>query len=88
MEPLQVLIVEDEPLVSMLIEEIVEHAVSAVVVVKSSVSEAKKALEEPCHLALLDVDVTNGKTYDIARVLVRKHIPFVFVSGSCGPSFL
>ncbi len=26
---------------------------------------------------MLDIDVTNGKTYEVARLLVGKHIPFV-----------
>jgi CheY-like chemotaxis protein len=82
MDLLRVLIVEDEPLVSMLIADIVHDTVPSVVIVKSSVKEAKAALGSAFHLALLDIDVTNGKTYDIARLLVGKHIPFVFVSGS------
>jgi hypothetical protein len=59
---LRVLIVEDEPLISMQIEEIVEETVPAVVIIRSSVREAKAVIDEPFHLALLDVDVTNGKT--------------------------
>jgi CheY-like chemotaxis protein len=82
MSLLRVLIVEDEPLVSMTIEEIVENAVPSVVVVKSSVQEAKAVIEEVFHFALLDVDVTNGKTYEIARLLAVKRVPYVFVSGS------
>ena len=79
---LRVLIVEDEPLVSMVIEEIVEDTVPSVVIVKTSVKEAKAILEEVFHFALLDVDVTNGKTYEIARMLDVKRVPYVFVSGS------
>ena len=37
MKPLRVLIVEDEPLVSMLIGEFVETTVPSVVIIKSSV---------------------------------------------------
>lgn len=82
MELLRILIVEDEPLVSMTIEEIVEATVPSVVIVKSSVQEAKAALEELFHFALLDIDVTNGKTYEIAQLLDFKRVPYVFVSGS------
>jgi CheY-like chemotaxis protein len=82
MDLLRVLIVEDEPLVSMLIGDIVHDTVPSVVIIKSSVRGAKVALSDPFHLALLDVDVTNGKTYEVAHLLVGKHIPFVFVSGS------
>jgi DNA-binding response OmpR family regulator len=79
---LRILIVEDEPFVSMQLEEIIEEVVPAVVIVKSSVVETKKIIDEPFHFALLDVDVTNGKTYEIARILDGKRVPFVFVSGS------
>ena len=82
MDLLRVLIVEDEPLISMQIEEIVEETVPAVVIIRSSVREAKAIIDEPFHLALLDVDVTNGKTYEIARLLNIRRIPYVFVSGS------
>jgi CheY-like chemotaxis protein len=78
----RILIVEDEPLVSMLIEQIVEETIPAVVVIKSSVAETKKVLDEPFDFALLDVDVTNGKTYQVAELLGGKKVPFVFVSGS------
>jgi CheY-like chemotaxis protein len=82
MAQLRVLVVEDERVISLLIEDIVQDTISAVVIVKSSAQEAKAVLDDPIHFALLDVDVTNGKTYDVARLLVRKQIPFVFVSGS------
>ena len=62
MEPLRVLLVEDEPLISMSIEELVEETVNSVVIIKTSVFETKKVLHEIFHLALLDVDVTNGTT--------------------------
>jgi len=82
MDLLRVLLVEDEPFISMQIEDIVKDTVPSVVIVKSSVREAKVALSDPVHFAMLDVDVTNGKTYEVAQLLVGKHIPFVFVSGS------
>jgi DNA-binding LytR/AlgR family response regulator len=82
MEPLRVLIVEDEPFVSMQLEEIVEDTIPAVVVVKSSVRDAKAVIDELFHFAMLDVDVTNGKTYEIAQLLMNKRIPYVFISGS------
>lgn len=79
---LRVLIVEDEPFVSIQIEEIVEETVAALVIVKASVKEAKEIIDEPFHFALLDVDVTNGKTYEIAHLLDARRVPYVFVSGS------
>jgi DNA-binding response OmpR family regulator len=79
---LRVLIVEDEPLISMTLGDIVEDTLPADVVIKSCVREARKVIDEPFDLALLDIDVTNGKTYEIARALGRNNVPYVFVTGS------
>src|ERR1700722_20391223 len=80
--PLRVLIVEDEPLISMTLGDIVEDTLPAEVVIKSCVREARSVINEPFDFALLDIDVTNGKTYEIARALGRKNVPYVFVTGS------
>jgi len=82
MKTLRVLIVEDEPLLAMDLESIVTDTVSAAVIVKSSVAGAKEVLDTPVDVAILDVDVTNGKTFDLARILDLEHIPYAFVSGS------
>jgi DNA-binding response OmpR family regulator len=79
---LRVLIVEDEPLISMTLGDIVEETLPADVVIKSCVREARDVIDEPFDLALLDIDVTNGKTYEIARALGRNNVPYVFVTGS------
>jgi DNA-binding NtrC family response regulator len=70
--PLRVLIVEDEPMISMYLEEIVEETVPAIVTIKSSVKATRQVIDEPFHLALLDVDVTDGKTMRSRRRLKRK----------------
>jgi response regulator RpfG family c-di-GMP phosphodiesterase len=85
--PLRVLIVEDEPMISMYLEEIVEETVPAVVTIKSSVKATRQVIDEPFHLALLDVDVTDGKTYEIAKTLDDRRIPFVFISGALNHHF-
>jgi two-component SAPR family response regulator len=51
-------------------------------VVEGSIAATKEILHEALDFAFLDVDVTNGKTFEIARILERKHVPFVFVSAS------
>jgi CheY-like chemotaxis protein len=79
---LRVLIVEDEALISMVLGDLVEDTLPADVVIKSSVNEARKVMGQPFDLALLDIDVINGKTYEIARALVRNNVPYVFVTGS------
>ncbi len=82
MKMLRILIVEDEPLVAMDLEIMVTEIVTAAVVVEASVAATKKVLHESLDFAFLDVDVTNGKTFEVAQILERKRVPFVFISGS------
>src|ERR1700730_8499849 len=53
--------------------------VQATVVIEASVAGTKKVLHEDIDFAFLDIDVTNGKTFEIAKILETKHVPFVFV---------
>jgi DNA-binding LytR/AlgR family response regulator len=78
----RILIVEDEPFTALDLEAIVTAAIPAVVVKRASVASTKEVLDEPFDFAFLDIDVTNGKTYEIAQILGKKRVPFVFVSGS------
>ena len=82
MKILHILIVEDEPWVAMDLEMIIIKIVTATVVIEGTVAATKEALHEALDFAFLDVDVTNGKTFEIPHILERKHVPFVFVSGS------
>ena len=82
MKTLHILIVEDDPLVAMGLEMMVTEIVTATVVVKESVAAAKKILHDLLDFAFLDVNVTDGKTFEVAQILERKHVPFVFISGS------
>ncbi len=50
--------------------------------IEGSVAATKEVLHEDLDFAFLDVDVTNGKTFEIAQILERKHVPFAFVSAS------
>lgn len=79
----RVLIVEDELFVALDLELLIhKHAPAARIVVCASVAEAQSALTEPVELALLDVDVLDGKTFEVAKALKSSGVPFIFVSGS------
>jgi DNA-binding LytR/AlgR family response regulator len=82
MKTLRILIVEDEILIALVLEGMIADIVSATVVIEASVASTMKILNEAIDFAFLDIDVTNGKTFEIAKILDRKHVPFVFVSGS------
>lgn len=77
-----VLVLEDDPFISMDIEMIVTDVVPAVVKVSASVAEAERAIGEGVDLALLDIDVLDGKSFPIAALLLRRNTPIIFVSGS------
>jgi hypothetical protein len=63
------LIVEDEVLISVEFGAIVQKALDAEVLMSRSVARAKQLINQPVDLALLDVDVTNGKTFEAAMLL-------------------
>ncbi|WP_181708799.1 response regulator [Chthonobacter rhizosphaerae] len=81
MSNLRVLILEDEFFVALDLEQIVQtHMPAAKVVLCTSVSEAQVALQEPIELALLDIDVLDGKSFPVAQALAERGTPFAFVS--------
>jgi DNA-binding response OmpR family regulator len=82
MKTFRILIVEDEPWIAMDLETIIIELVTASVVVEPSIAATKEILHEALDFAFLDVEVTDGKTFEIAQILERKHVPFAFVSGS------
>ena len=80
-----ILIVEDDPMVALDLEGIVLGASEgqARVAVASSVSEARRVLSAlAIDAAFLDIDVLDGKTFEVAELLHERGTPFAFVSGS------
>ncbi len=82
MKPLKILILEDEPLVALDLEALVCQTAPSDVRWMSSVRDAREVAEDGVDLAILDVEVEDGVTYDFARSLHDDGTPFIFVSGS------
>jgi CheY-like chemotaxis protein len=79
---LKVLIVEDESLVSMLIEDALADLGCRVVGVASGVDEAlDKAATLPLDAAILDVNLHGKQTAAVAEILKRRGVPFLFATG-------
>lgn len=79
----RVLIVEDEVVIALELQAITEDIADAICVLKaSSVSAKKAASSEHFDLALLDIDVLNGNTFDVVRLLRKGDVPCVFVSSA------
>ncbi|WP_201445411.1 response regulator [Belnapia sp. F-4-1] len=76
---------EDDPMVALDLEEIVLSLGEghAQVALAASVREARRALADTTFdAALLDIDVLDGKTFDLAEALHERGLPFAFISGS------
>ena len=56
-------------MVALDLELIVSGVIAADVVVVASVLGARQAMAAPLDLALLDIEVTDGRTFEIAREL-------------------
>ena len=78
----RVLIVEDDAFIAMDLEAVVSKAIEAEIVRSRSAALAKKLIDPSVDLALLDVDVTNGKTFEVATMLKLQQVPFAFLSAS------
>jgi len=84
MAAVRVLIVEDDPFIAMDIEMAVAEQLgeAAELIVVESVAQARRAVAGRLSCALLDIDVVDGKTFEVADTLRKTGIPFAFVSGS------
>ncbi len=79
---LKVLIVEDESLVSMLIEDALADLGCRVVGVASGVDEAlAKAATLALDAAILDVNLHGKQTAAVAEILKKRGVPFLFATG-------
>src|SRR5262245_543706 len=78
----RVLIVEDEAMIAGLIESILSAAGWSVVGPAATLERALATIErERLDAALLDVRLNGHEAFALADVLMRRGIPFIFVSG-------
>ncbi|WP_010186776.1 response regulator [Sphingomonas sp. PAMC 26605] len=78
-----ILIVEDEPLIAMMIEDFLDVLGKAVAGTADTVEAALAVIAGGgVEAAILDVNLRGGeKSFPIADVLAQKGIPFVFATG-------
>jgi CheY-like chemotaxis protein len=81
--PQQILIVEDEPLIAMMLEDFLEVLEHRPVGTADCVAAALARLEESeVDAAILDVNLRGGeKSTPVAEALAERGIPFVFATG-------
>jgi CheY-like chemotaxis protein len=79
---LKILVVEDESLVSFLIEDMLRDLGCASVSHASAVGEALSLISQsPPDVAILDVNLGSETVYPVASALEAAQIPFVFATG-------
>jgi two-component SAPR family response regulator len=77
-----VLVVEDEYFIADEIAEALREAGAEVLGPVPELKEALRLLElEKVDLAILDINLKNGITFEVADLLATRNIPFVFATG-------
>jgi PAS domain S-box-containing protein len=78
----RVLVVEDEALVGIMIQECLTELGFQVVGPVCTASDALVAAKSgDFDAAILDINLGDGMVYQVAEILARHHVPFVFVTG-------
>ena len=77
----RVLVVEDEIMVSMMLEDRLERAGYRVLAAATLDDALKLAREERIDVAVLDVNLGGQRSFPVAEALRRRGIAFTFASG-------
>jgi len=82
MPNIKVMIVEDEPIISMVLEDMLDELGCKVAASAADVSGALELLERtPLDLAILDVSLRQGNSFPIAEALIARGVPYFFSTG-------
>lgn len=81
-EPMSVLVIEDEPLIAMMIEDFIDMLGHQLAGLSDSVADAlPKVNAGGFDAAILDVNLRDGACWPVADALKAQNIPFVIASG-------
>jgi hypothetical protein len=83
----KVLIVEDEAFIAWDLGTLVAEATGAETCLAATARAGNDAREAGIDFALLDVNVSDGTTFELAHRLISDNVPFAFVSAR-DPAFL
>ena len=85
---LRIFLAEDEPMILMLLEDVIESLGCVVAGTAKSVAAALDAISSlQFDLAILDGKLEDGTVDPVARNLVERYIPFILASGSASSQF-
>ncbi|HWI87394.1 MAG TPA: response regulator [Sphingomonas sp.] len=80
--PLSVLVIEDEPLIAMMIEDFIAILGHTLAGTSDSVADAlTRVTEGGFDVAILDVNLRDGACWPVADALKATSIPFLIASG-------
>jgi CheY-like chemotaxis protein len=77
----RILIVDDEPLIAMMAQEWLEDMGHVAVGPAHDIEAALALAEDHLDAAILDVSLGPNKSYEVARRLRQRGVPFAFVTG-------
>lgn len=81
-EARRVLIVEDEPILAMNIEDMLTELGHLVVATATRVDKALTFAEgSEFNFAVLDINLAGSNTFQVAAILRKRGIPYIFTSG-------
>jgi CheY-like chemotaxis protein len=80
--PARILVVEDEYLIRMLLEDMLADLGHTVAAAVGTIAEAKDlATTGQFDCAVLDVNLDGQEIFPVADILIKRGMPFVFVTG-------
>jgi CheY-like chemotaxis protein len=80
--PARILVVEDEYLIRMLLEDMLSDIGHTVAAAVGTIAEAKElAASGEFDCAVLDVNLDGQEIFPVADILIKRGMPFVFVTG-------
>ena len=78
----RVLVVEDDYLIRMLLEDMLADLGYSIAAAVGTIAEASElAATGEFDVAVLDVNLDGQEIYPVAEILVKRGLPFAFVSG-------
>lgn len=79
---MRILILEDDPLIALDLQSIVEDCGHEVAWMCDTIAEARQRISATLDFAFLDIDLPDGKSFELAAFLDAHRVPFAFVSAS------
>ena len=79
---MRILIAEDDPFVALDLESIILDIPGVEVRVVGSLAEARCELDGPIDFAFLDIELRDGRVFEVAHALRVRRVPFAFVTAS------